>query len=99
VRDRASGRTFLVQPTELLTTYQARMMASQPDMVLELAHALREEFRRRGLVDPEVRADVFASLNGRPSQRLVDPDVDLAHLSDGLRAKTWILPAPGGPPP
>ena len=99
VRDPATGRTFLVAPSELLTPHQARMMATQPDMVLQLAQALRAEFVRRGIADPEVRVDAFASLNGRPLARLVDPAVDLGRLHDGLRPKPWILPAPTTPPP
>jgi vitamin K-dependent gamma-carboxylase len=99
VREPATGRTFLVAPGELFTPYQARMMATQPDMILQAAHALADEYRRRGLVAPEVRADVFVSLNGRPSARLVDPEVDLARQHDGLGTKPWILPAPTAPPP
>jgi vitamin K-dependent gamma-carboxylase len=99
VRDGDTGRTFLVQPTQVLTPYQARMMATQPDMILQTAQALADDFRGRGVAHPEVRADVFVSLNGRPSARLVDPEVDLAREHDGLRAQRWILPAPTTPPP
>jgi hypothetical protein len=99
VRDPDSGRTFLVEPTELLTRYQARMMATQPDMILQTARALADLFRGRGVARPEVRADVFVSLNGRPSARFIDPQVDLARQRDGLGAQPWILPAPQAPPP
>ena len=40
----------------------------------------------------EVRADVMVSLNGRPEQRLIDPDVDLAREKRGPWPKPWILP-------
>jgi hypothetical protein len=48
---------------------------------------------------PQVRADVFVSLNGRPTARLIDPDVDLAQQRDRLTAQRWILPAPRMSPP
>jgi hypothetical protein len=99
VRDPDSGRTFLVEPTQLLTRYQARMMATQPDMILQAAQALAAQYRGRGVARPEVRADVFVSLNGRPSARFIDPQVDLARERDGLCAQRWILPAPEAPPP
>jgi hypothetical protein len=99
VRDPDTGRTFLVEATQLFTPYQARMMATQPDMILQAAQALAAQYRGRGVARPEVRADVFVSLNGRPSARLVDPDVDLARERDGLHAQRWILPAPEVPPP
>jgi len=99
VHDPDSGRTFLVEPTQLLTPYQARMMATQPDMILQTARALADLFRGRGVARPEVRADVFVSLNGRPGARLVDPEVDLAREREGLGPRRWILPAPASPPP
>jgi hypothetical protein len=68
-------------------------------MLLHLAHLVADDFRARGVVHPEVRADVFASLNGRPRARLVDPDVDLAREEEGLAVKRWLLPAPEGDPP
>jgi vitamin K-dependent gamma-carboxylase len=99
VRDPDSGRSFLVEPTQLLTRHQARMMATQPDMILQTAQALAAQFRARGVARPEVRADVFVSLNGRPSARFIDPQVDLARERDGLGPRRWILPAPEAPPP
>jgi hypothetical protein len=95
VTEPSSGRTWVVVPTEYLTRYQAKMMSSQPDMVLQFAHLVADDFRARGVRDPQVRADVFASLNGRPHARLVDPEVDLARQTDGLAAKRWILPMTG----
>jgi hypothetical protein len=77
VTDRASGATTVVEPTSRLTAFQASMMATQPDMIRQFARMLAAEARADGR-DVEVRADVFASLNGRSSRRLVDPAVDLA---------------------
>jgi hypothetical protein len=39
-----------------------------------------------------VYADAWASLNGRPRQRLIDPSVDLASEPWSLWPKRWILP-------
>ena len=88
----STGRVFHVSPRDYFTPYQTAMMAPQPDMVLEAAQLVAEDFRARGVVRPAVYADAFASLNGRPMQRLIDPHVDLAHEVDGLSNKTWILP-------
>ena len=87
----STGRRSIVPPSRYLTRYQARMMATQPDMVLELAHVIRDDFEARGVRNPEVHADAFASLNGRPVARLVDPTVDLASERDGFAPKPWIL--------
>jgi hypothetical protein len=88
VRDVATGRTRDVDPRTRLTKQQARMMATQPDMIAAFARTLAAEAAAHGQT-VEVRADVFASLNGRPSRRLVDPRVDLARApADG----DWVLP-------
>jgi Vitamin K-dependent gamma-carboxylase len=39
-----------------------------------------------------VYADAYVSLNGRLGKSFIDPTVDLARVSDDLRAKPWILP-------
>jgi vitamin K-dependent gamma-carboxylase len=98
VREPATGRRWEVMPSKYLTRYQAKMAASQPDMILELAHVVAADFRARGVVDPEVRVDAFVSLNGRRRARLIDPDVDLAAQSDGLGPRPWILPEPENTP-
>jgi vitamin K-dependent gamma-carboxylase-like protein len=87
-----SGRVFHASPRDYFTPYQVAMMSPQPDMVLEAAQLVARDFRARGVEQPAVYADAFASLNGRPMQRLIDPNVDLARETDGLWNKTWILP-------
>lgn len=94
VTEPSTGRRWEVMPTEYLTRYQAKMMASQPDMILQLAHIVAADFRARGVRDPEVRVDAFVSLNGRRRARLIDPTVDLAREPDGLAPRPWILPHP-----
>ena len=88
----STGRTFHVSPSDYFTPYQTAMMSPQPDMVLEAAQIVAADFRARGVAEPAVYVDAFASLNGRPLERLVDPRVDLAREADGLSNKTWILP-------
>jgi hypothetical protein len=39
-----------------------------------------------------IRAEAFVSLNGRPSQLLIDPTVDLTLETSSVAAKSWILP-------
>jgi hypothetical protein len=92
VRDPQSGETWRVSPKRYLTPAQARMMATQPDMILSFARFLADDFAARGVVDAEVRGDVWVTLNGRPHRRYVDPRVNLA--GSGVRAdgRGWIVP-------
>jgi hypothetical protein len=98
VRDRDSGRTWQVSPMRYLTWRQANEMAGQPDLVLQVAHHVAADLRARGVRDPEVRAEAWVSLNGRPAALMIDPTVDLTQVSDGLGVADWILPAPEEPP-
>jgi hypothetical protein len=94
VREPATGRHWDVAPTDYLTRYQTKMMAPQPDMILQLAHMVADDFRARGVRDPVVTVDAFVSLNDQRRARLIDPTVDLARQTDGLSPKPWILPRP-----
>ncbi|MBK8592292.1 MAG: HTTM domain-containing protein [Sandaracinaceae bacterium] len=98
VRARGLVNEQRVEPCRYLNALQEREMAGQPDLILQLAHRIAADYRARGHEDVQVRADVFVSLNGRPSQRLIDPDVDLAGVRDGLSPACYILPAPTTPP-
>lgn len=95
VRNKRSGFVEHVSPRAYLTAFQENEMASQPDLILQLAHHLRREYGP----DVEVHADTRVSLNGRRGAPLVDPEVDLATVEDGVRLATWVLPAPSEPPP
>ncbi len=95
---RADGREVRQEPRHWLDSRQAREMASQPDMILQLAHRVAADHRARGDGEVAVFADAWVSLNGRPPVRMIDPDVDLAREADTLAPKPWILPPPPGPP-
>lgn len=92
VTDPVDGQSWRVAPSALLTPLQERMMATQPDMILSFAHHLARDFGARTGHAVEVRADVRVTLNGRPSQTLVDPTRDLAQVPEGAPASTWLLP-------
>jgi vitamin K-dependent gamma-carboxylase len=99
VRNKATGRTWHVPPDRYLTRLQERQLSGQPDLILQLAHYIRDDFERRGLGPVEVRVDALVSLNGRRLAPLIDPTVDLTSVRDGIGRARWILPAPTEPPP
>jgi hypothetical protein len=90
--DLEKGTSRTVEPRDYLTRRQEQAMAGRPDMILQFAQYLAEELRRSGASRVEVRARVTASLNGRPAQLLIDPDVNLASQPRSLRPSAWILP-------
>lgn len=93
VRDKASGRAIEVDNKEFLSPMQEKMMSTQPDMIVDYARFLKQEYISRGFTDPEVHASVFVSLNGSGSRPYIDTAIDLASCSNSfLENKDWILP-------
>lgn len=90
VTEPASGRRWRVDPGDYLTAPQERAMAVQPDMILDTAHIIRDDFAARGMAGVEVRADVEVSMHGRAARPLVDARVDLARVSAGIGPKPWV---------
>ncbi len=98
VRVPGENRERRVPPSRYLTRHQEREMSGQPDLILQLAHHIAQDFATRGYGQVEVRVDAKASLNGRRAQVLIDPDTDLASISDGLGPAPWILSRTKTPP-
>jgi len=90
VRD-AVGKHILVDNTKFLTPLQEKMMATQPDMILQYAHMLREYYEKDGFQSPEVYVDSYVALNGRLGKPLIDPNTDLATKKDSFDNKPWVL--------
>jgi hypothetical protein len=88
----ASGQTWTIKPEDYLESHQVVKVITKPDLVLHFGHYLAEEKRREGYDNVEVRARVMVSLNGRPPQLLIDPNVDLAKEDVSLLHARWIVP-------
>jgi hypothetical protein len=95
--DPDTGRSWSIDPADDLTRVQLRELETFPDLVLQYAHVHRDRLRREGVRAPQIRVDWFCSLNGRPAQRLADPEVDLARVERTLRPASWLLPLPREP--
>ena len=92
VKDSINQKTFYVNNADFLTPFQERQMSFQPDFILEYAHHLADHFTQQGYQNVQVFADSFVALNGRPSQRFIDPTVNLAAEEESFKHKTWVLP-------
>ena len=57
VRDPETGRQWEVAGYEHLTPNQEKMMATQPDMILQFAHHLEDHYRAGGAGDLEIAAE------------------------------------------
>ncbi len=92
IKNPETGHQFEVDNRKFLTKFQEKMTSTQPDMILQYAQFLKKEYTNQGIKNPIITADCYVTLNGRPSQLLIDPTIDLTLLEDGFTHKTWILP-------
>ncbi len=67
-------------------------MQTRPDMILRYAHYIADVEEKKLGVRPKVFIRAIESLNLRPVQDLIDPNVDLAKEQDTLMAPRWIIP-------
>ncbi len=91
ITDSVTGEISIPDVRPHLNAEQANRFVKDPEMILQLAHFLAAEHRRKFGNEPEVRALVLTSLNGRKPQLLIDPDIDLSKELRGLRRREWIV--------
>jgi uncharacterized membrane protein YphA (DoxX/SURF4 family) len=84
VKDAQTGKEVEVDNKRHLTYMQEKMMATQPDMMVDYAKYLRNYYEQRGFQLPEVRASVFVTLNGKGSRPFIDEQVDLSKESNSF---------------
>jgi Vitamin K-dependent gamma-carboxylase len=91
IKDAITGKEGAVINSDFLNLHQEKQMAMQPDMILEFAHFLAAHYKAQGVADPKVRAEVYVTLNARPSKLFIDPQRDLVTVKDTWAHKTWII--------
>lgn len=90
--DPGNGRTGIVDLNRFVTPAQLEAFPRDPEMILQLAHRVGDEFQRETGRNAEIRALVLTSLNGRKPELLIDPSVDLMQQPLGFHARDWIMP-------
>jgi hypothetical protein len=92
VKDAATGRTAEIINSQYLTDFQETQMATQPDMILQFAHFLADEYKKKGISNPIVTVQSYVTLNGSGSRLYIDSTVNLANEQEGWGHKKWIIP-------
>jgi len=92
VVDKTTGQSTVIQNDEYLTPNQIKQMSTQPDMILQFAHFLGEEYSKLGMKNIGVYCDSYVTLNARGSQLFIDPKVDLLSVDDSWQNKWWVMP-------
>tara|TARA_B100000287_G_scaffold126731_1_gene118843 strand:+ start:4462 stop:5835 length:1374 start_codon:yes stop_codon:yes gene_type:complete len=91
IKDPDTEKSIIVNSSDYLTPFQEKQMSFQPDFILEFAHYLGDKFSDNNK-RVKVYAESFVALNGRPSQRFIDPNVNLYEEKESINNKSWIIP-------
>ena len=103
IHEPKEDRKMLIENRFFLTPQQEKMMATQPDMILQYSHYLSEVFKDSVIEEmngeiielgenPKVTANVKVSLFNKGSRAFIDNKINLTELKRGFANKTWILP-------
>ena len=91
LRDLDTGERWTEHAQKYLTPNQLSETVGDPDMILQLAHHIRDEQAGHGR-RVEINANALVRMNGRPARRLIDPEVDLAQVERRLGVYDFVLP-------
>jgi len=101
LRSKRGGATYLVKtqdqewrvnPGRYLTRKQHSKMVCIPDMLLQFAHFLDQDWQKQGKLPTSISVNAKCALNSRPSQVMVDPALNLLQISPDQLASEWIKP-------
>jgi hypothetical protein len=84
----ATDQSWKLSLDKYVTPRQRMMMVQDPYLIRQFARRLSADLSRDATTPVRITVNAFATLNGRPSQRLIDADANLA----GPTTSDWILP-------
>ncbi|MBC7391462.1 MAG: HTTM domain-containing protein [Opitutaceae bacterium] len=91
IKNNLNGSEFDVDNSQYLNQHQEKQMSFQPDMMLQYAHYLGNTFEATGMKDISIYCECYVTMNGKPSQLIIDPETDLLKVKDNLLNSNGIL--------
>lgn len=92
IYDPVTGKVEQANNYTYLTKSQEKQMSTQPDMILQFAHFLKEKYQEKGFINPQITAESYVTLNGRRSKPFIDATINLVEIKEGWTHKYWVLP-------
>ena len=80
-----------IEQDDYLTPFQKQQMRSQPDMLLQFARHIGDEFKAENGYAPEVFVKSRLSLNARRSQVFTNDTLDVYATPNPMK-ENWIIP-------
>ena len=85
--------SFLVNLDDYLTKAQKNKISCYPDFMWQFTQRLKQEYKEKG-EEISVYVNSRVSVNGKPYQQFIDPEIDLGKVSwNHLKHNQWILPS------
>ncbi|WP_034042148.1 HTTM domain-containing protein [Wocania ichthyoenteri] len=93
VENKETGNSYIINLDDYLTLKQKRVVSTKPDAIWQFSQHLKKQFKKAGQ-NVSVYVNCKVSVNGKPHKQLINPDVDLAHVSwNYFKHNDWILPS------
>lgn len=93
VVDNANGSVIPVNLNNYLTQKQLRSLKTKPDFIWQFSQRLKREFEAKNK-SVSIFVTSYVSVNGKPSKRFINPEVDLATAPwNYFSHNDWILPS------
>ncbi len=91
VVDNATNRVIPIKLDDYLTKKQQRGLKTKPDFIWQFVQRLKQKFNAEGK-SVSIYATSYVSVNGKPSKRFINPDIDLAKVEwNHFEHNTWLL--------
>ena len=87
--------TVRVDPGSYMSSKQARVMATRPDMTWQFVQRLKRELEQKGIDNFSIYAHSWARLNNHKSGPLISPEYDLSKAKwEPFKHSDWLMPMP-----
>lgn len=88
-----TGERIPIQLNTFLSRKQRGLVHTKPDVIWQFSQRLKSIFEAKG-IPVSVFVECSISVNRKPYQQLIDPNVDLTKVKwDAFQHSDWILPA------
>jgi hypothetical protein len=93
VKDKQKGYEEEITNRDYLNYMQEKMMSTQPDIILQYAQYLKQQYLKKGWNNPSVYVKSYVTLNGRGSRLYVNDTIDLSLIPINLKERNWLIPS------
>jgi len=89
--NKTTGEVSYLKKEDYLTKKQIPQVSAKPDVIWQFCQRLKNEYAQKG-EDVAIYVNAQVSVNRKPHQQLIDPNVDMAEASyDYFFHNDWIL--------